>query len=214
MSFPSTWKVLSRDGELTTITGAACRTVTPRLFYKGKMHKFGLSAAEVGGGMGGAFSALIDGGAVSTSGVLAADPYYATVPTASTVLAKHDAYTQTDPRHTSEKLDIVEFWDAATPGFAMTCSVTTTSGSASVVVSDASKIFTIGQGISGTGIPSGAKIIGIAVSATPATATTLYLSHQCTGSATVEATLTGANVLATFEKRDIKQEGAAITSLI
>lgn len=214
MAFPTTYYLVSTTGEKLTITGALIRTVTPRLFFFGKHHKFGLNANEVGGGMGGVYATgVVDAGTPANSFALTADDYHTATPAAGSVLGKHDAYAQIDPRHTAVKLDVVEFWDAVTPGFACTASVATTSGSATVTVGD-TRLFTVGQGITATGVPSGARIAGIVhTGGTPAASTQLILTHQATATATVEGTFTGGNLLGAMLRRDIRMEGAAISML-
>lgn len=84
----------------------------------------------------------------------------------------------------------VEFWSGVIGNALPTLSVTTTSGSATLTVSDNS-LLTPGQAISGTGIPTGAVIMFVPF----ATRTSVILTHQATASATVTATLTGSNYL-------------------
>lgn len=105
------------------------------------------------------------------------------------------------PRQKAKLRTLVEWWDDVTPGVAMTLTITTVSGSAIITVSDA-QLLTPGQGITATGVPTGAKILSIlplapsGASAGSPTLTTAVLSHQATASASVEATLTGSNKLA------------------
>lgn len=98
-----------------------------------------------------------------------------------------------------------EFWDGADVGFAGGITATTASGSAVITV-PTNEGLVVGQKISGTGIPAGARIVGIpnaphSVLSDVANDMALYspygtkviLSHQATADATITATLSGSN---------------------
>lgn len=207
MAYPTTPYALNRDGIAVLLTGAACHTITPRIYYRGKTHSFGLLAYEVNGGTG---PTNIEDATVSLTG----NSFDGMAPFANSWAAKHDQYTLTDPRHTGEKLDMIEWWDATTPGHAMTMTVTTVSGSATLTVPSTRRL-TIGQAITGTGIPTGAKIADfLNTSATPGLVTSVLLTHQCTASASVEATLTGANLIAQMPLRDFALFSPALPASI
>lgn len=110
-----------------------------------------------------------------------------------------DEYNHIWPRQTEKLRTMVQFWSGAI-GHAMTLTVDTTSGSATIIVPD-NELLTPGQLISGTGIPTGARILSVLVpEAASATnhnfsRTKVILSHQCTATASVEATLTGSDLL-------------------
>lgn len=195
MSYPSAPFVLTRRQEKVPITGALIHTITPRLYWKGRHHSFGLGAVEMA-------SATITNG------------FTGEVPTSNTFAAKHDQYNKIPPRHTAFLVDMMEFWDATTPGVAHTRNVTTTSGSKEITVGSG-RLLTIGQGISGTGIPTGARIDDIVIDAeSPLALVKVILTHAATGSGTVEATLTGANLVAQLPFADFGSFASSAQSTI
>lgn len=209
MSAPSPVYVLTRDLEVITIEGAVGNpTITPRPCYDGDTHNFGLSASEVGGGMGGAFSAAANDTPPSIS---IADAYYATAPSANTVLALHDMMTLTAPRPTLTLVDYMEWWDTAlttsngaytaSPGFAQTITITGDTGDLVVTVSSFATL-TRGQAITGANtavIDALTTIVDFeftpAIGATPPVYKVL-LSRALAGTATTgyTATLLGGNL--------------------
>lgn len=106
----------------------------------------------------------------------------------------------------------LEFWDATTVGIAIaSLSVTTTSGSAIIVVADSS-LLTPGQAISGTGIPAGTTISEILPIADGIhSKTSVVLSSQATASGTVIATLTGSNCLGSFYEDEVIGWGGEVS---
>lgn len=123
-------------------------------------------------------------------------------------LVGDDSVTAIEPRIWKKVRTRVEFWDAATPGVAMTLSATTVSGSATVTVPDNS-VLTPTQEISGTGIPTGAKILSIPITSS----TTVILTHQATASATVTATLTGANYVGGYWEDEAQGDAPNVSIL-
>lgn len=123
---------------------------------------------------------------------------YSITATGASSVAQSDDYTHVPERHCDELHTLMEFWDSDTVGEAFTATVTTTSGSATITVADAER-FTPGQGISGTGIPTGARVLRTLTHAAGViTRTSVVLTHKCTASADVEATMTGGNKVGEF----------------
>lgn len=102
----------------------------------------------------------------------------------------------------------VEFWSDEI-GLAMTLTVGTTDGSATVTVSDNSRVRP-GQAISGTGIPAGTTVEKVPTDSL----TTLILSQMATATgAEVAATLTGSDYLGGYWEDEAVGEGAGVEIL-
>lgn len=240
MAALTSFNIVTRSKIKLPVTGAASEvpTRTPRLVHSGDTFRFGLSGAEVGGGMGGATAAagalfqtytVIDPtgvGADNTpfgypSKLVVADDYFTTAPLANSVLGKHDHVTKTIPRPFPKLETFLEWWDHATLcGFAHAMTFTGTSGSPLVTVSDIS-LLTVGQAITSAGsdpIPAGTVIAGLYMTMTAADAAptfTARLSKALINNATaVVGTLTGASLVASIPLKDYLWHGTGTPSSI
>lgn len=192
--------VFLEGGSQTKIVGALRVTRKPIVVYDKEMYRD--SPPVVTGGAYAASNDITDSQTISGSIAGGIDPTITLGVTPSTLQIVGSASTEQDdsythiPKRYVPKLDtLIQFWDALTPGQAMTISVTTVSGNATVTVSDAT-LLTPGQGITGAGIPAGTTILNFITQAAGVISTTaVVLSQQAIATATVEATLTGGNLL-------------------
>jgi hypothetical protein len=202
MAFPSTLKSLGESGFQNIIEGALAVTRKPIIVGLGEDYRDDpvqlLNAAgyhtDLGGSTIGSGEVQYGAGVgVYTGFGEALDPSGTVSSTPLTYAA--DPVLHIAPRVRVKLHTLIQWWDAATPGHAMTMSVTTTSGSATVTVPSARRL-TPGQGITGTGIPAGTTIESIfSIVNGIVTETVAVLSQQATATGTAAATLTGANLL-------------------
>lgn len=212
MSFPSTLYNLLESGLQGKVTSALRMTRKLIVIFEADTYR---DSPPVLPGVAGAL--VVDTGAdpnvafqvsgcapeptVAVAQVAATTSYSVTAKGASSTL-QDDAYTHVPKRFIPKLATLVEFWDSEVVGHALTMTVTTTSGSATITVPD-SEILTPGQAVSGTGIPTGAKVLSTLTQSNGViTRTTAVLTHKCTGSADVEATFTGGNKVGEFLQKE------------
>lgn len=192
MALPTPLFAFLESGIQVKIVGAVAETRKPIIVFDKEMFRdvptFVNGAAA---GSLGANASAVANGIAPTASVNAAVPD-ATASGESSV-KEEDAYKHVPKRYVPKLDTLIEFWDAATVGHAMTLSVTTLINNATITVPDAT-LLTPKQGITGTGIPAGTTILSILSQANGIiTTTTAVMSQQATASGTVAATLTGAN---------------------
>jgi hypothetical protein len=222
MALPTTLYFLKEDGSMTKIVNAVRWTRKPvfvaggayrdtfNAAYLGAAHKSGLppNAATVATAFVGGFPIGADGADVDMKTSTISD---SSITKDTVVLPDEVAHY---PWRTKRYVRwLWEFWDASTVGDAMTLTVTTTIGSATITVSDCA-LLTPGQAISATGIPTGAIIFNFLEPASGSMLvndTTVKLSHQATASASVAATLTGSNRLGMVWEDEVVDWGSEIS---
>lgn len=128
-----------------------------------------------------------------------------------------DSAEHVKPRDRWKLRTLVEFWSAATVGWAQVVQGTTVSGSAEVTVPNVGTLC-VGQGVSGTGIASGSIIVAIprrtqvTDTATPEAllGTKIILSQPATASGTVALTFSGSDLVAKcwLDSLDLVTNGA------
>lgn len=219
MAFPSTLKSLGESGFQVIVEGALYVTRKPFIVILGEDYRDDpvqlLNAGgytDVGGAQGSGSVELGGGVGVYTGWAQAINA--AGVESSTPATYASDVVLHIAPRTRIRLHEHIQWWDAATPGHTMTMSVTTTSGSASITVPDASRL-TPGQGITGTGIPAGTTIESIfSITNGILSKTVATLSQQATATGTAAATLTGANLLGEQLQAEFLQWGSDNTTPI
>lgn len=213
MAFPSTLVAYLESGITVTIINAARETRKPVITWDKEKFRdsppvvVGGASAHSGGtdpvqSVAGGTTQTVDPG-LSTSVVSIVAP---------SSVVQDDAYTHIPKRNVPKLDELVEYWDSETVGDAMTMSVTTVSGSATITVPDA-QLLTPGQAISGTGIPLGTVILDIlSESAGVITKTTAVMSQQATATGTAAATLTGGNRVGKYKESEFLCWGDSIAT--
>jgi hypothetical protein len=204
MAFPPVLYIYKIDGSMTKVSGAVAWT-RKRVIYSGGAYRDTFNA----GYMGTSFPAslVLTGAAESVGGFpIGADGGTLDIKTSTITDSSITGDTVSLPDEVAHypwrSKEFIrwmwEFWDATTVGAAMSYTVTTVSGSPNLTVGD-NTLFTPGQEISGAGIPAGAIVVDFLQPASGSmiiNRTTVQLNMNATASATVTATLTGANRLA------------------
>jgi hypothetical protein len=222
MGFPPILYIYKLDGSQTKVTGALAFT-RKRVVCYGTPYRDSFNAAWMGAGYlpylvpnaPTVATAKIGGFPIGADG---ADVDVKTSTISDSSLSKDTVSLPDEVSHypwrSKQYLRYLwQFWDAATVGEAISLTVTTVSGSANVTVAD-SQLLTPGQEISGAGIPVGARIsdfLTLTSGSMQINQTQVQLTMQCTASATVTATLTGANLLATAFEDECSDWGEAIS---
>lgn len=210
MAFPSSLVAYLESGITVTILNAVRETRKPVITWD--KEKFRDSPPVVVGGAAGA-GALSSDPTVSVAGgsTQTVTGFSDNIVAPSSVI-QDDAFTHVPKRNVPKLDELVEYWDSETVGDAMTMSVTTVSGSATITVPDA-QLLTPGQAISGTGIPLGTIILDIlSESAGVITKTTAVMSQQATATGTAAATLTGGNRVGKYKESEFLCWGDSIAT--
>lgn len=219
MSFPTKCWILAEVGNQIEIAGALAWT-RKRVLYSESAYRDSFNAAFMGGAIpntsnvtGGKLSgALLAENAAASTTYLTQVPASIAAPAANVqVLSLSDEIGHYPWRIKVYVRYLIQFWDATTVGQAMTISATTVSGNPTITVPD-SELLTPGQAITGTGIPTGTIVLRtIAITEGLPVTTAAILSQNATASATVAATLTGANCLASYFEDEIIGWGGPIS---
>lgn len=213
MSFPTTLYLYKADGSQTKHSNGAAVT-RKRVLFSRDAYRDIFNAAQIGGSLvssdnvGGISAPKVGDGALTTG------LYSTLVP--STITNVESFSLSDEVSHYAWRVKeyvrwLVEVWDSAVVGHAMTMTVDTTSGSATITVPDGT-LLTPGQAISGTGIPTGAKVLEILpITDGIPSRTSVKLTHKCTASAAVEATLTGSNRIGWCFEDELMDAGSEIS---